>query len=34
MSEEQTTVFRAYDPEKMFEMFEEASDQLSKAVYT
>ena len=33
MSEEQTRVFRAYDPEKMFEMLEEASDELSKAVY-
>ena len=33
MSEEQTRVFRAYDPEKQFEMLEEASDELAKAVY-
>jgi len=34
MSEEQTRILRAYDPEKMFEMLEEASDSLANKVYT
>jgi len=33
MSEEQTRILRAYDPEKQFEMLEKAVDEMAEAVY-